>query len=690
MDRIKDHNRRKIFIYYFLSIVLPCIILCLLAFRGIRNDQALVEREQAQFASELFDTVRSRVLVHLDSIEKSFEPKLKIPPEQSLLFYDSVLKKQFTNYPQLLSLFYFDKNRYSFLAGDRILHFPRQFLHNSKNSNDEIQSGFDYIEGWRLEFQERNYAKALEFYQNILEGTPQQLGQILNSMARIEKKQENYEQAISIYERIMEISPEQYLQGKIPLSVVASREAATLHLIRGDTTKSLKLIADLLNHMLEGKWIFSSPFYSNTMTDLKFVIDKLSNSLQSKAHIKLLNRNLRYLDQLEIKDAQALQIIQFIESFDRFKAMTFDRHRFRYQIGDVSLYIALLKIGSVGNWGLIYDLKGIIKDPLTRIMYTYASGAGFEWTINSTKDTAVARSSNYLPESKSISFQLDPEIPEITVRFYPRQKGFLALFMHSAQGLFFYIFIVVLVILSLGLFFILRMVNQEVKLSQMKSYFISTVSHEFKSPLTGIRQVSEMLDQGRIQSEERKKYYYKAMVKQSERLTHLIDNILNFSKMEEGKKIFNFQKIDMVQLVHEMVNSFLQMIPDKNVDIRLNLDNNMPPISCDRMAMEQVVFNLLDNAYKYSGTNKTIEISVHKQDEKMILRIKDQGIGIEKEDQQKIFDRFFRAGDQLNHKIKGSGIGLTIVKQIIDAHHGEIRLQSVPGKGSTFHISLPA
>jgi signal transduction histidine kinase len=226
-------------------------------------------------------------------------------------------------------------------------------------------------------------------------------------------------------------------------------------------------------------------------------------------------------------------------------------------------------------------------------------------------------------------------------------------------------------------------------LSRMKSHFMSTVSHEFKSPLTSIRQMAEMLVRGRVTSLGKQQKYFDTILQQSERLSHLIDNILDFSKMEEGQKVFRFEKADIIPVVKDIVGSFQEHTAEEGFNITLEISEPVPHVSFDKEALEQVMHNLLDNAFKYSGNSKTIELRLFLKGNRVIFSVRDYGIGIRKEDHDKIFSRFYRAGEELSQSVKGSGIGLTIVKQIVEAHHGDISVESNPGKGSIFTVKLP-
>ncbi|MGH7599120.1 MAG: sensor histidine kinase [bacterium] len=244
-------------------------------------------------------------------------------------------------------------------------------------------------------------------------------------------------------------------------------------------------------------------------------------------------------------------------------------------------------------------------------------------------------------------------------------------------------------ILIFGLVLTLRGVSHELEIAKLKSDFASTISHEFKSPLTSIRQLAEMLQTNRVPSEPRRRQYYDVIVEQSERLSTLIDNVLDFSKMEEGRKVFEFERLDISGLLREIVSRVQHQISHWGFQLQACISDRLPPVKADRLAIAHVVTNLLDNAIKYSGAAKRAEIRVAAEDGHLVIAVQDHGIGIAKDELKKIFERFHRGGDPQTRTVKGAGLGLTLVKQIVQAHHGSVHAESVPGKGSTFTVRLP-
>ena len=241
-----------------------------------------------------------------------------------------------------------------------------------------------------------------------------------------------------------------------------------------------------------------------------------------------------------------------------------------------------------------------------------------------------------------------------------------------------------------GVALALRVADRAVKLSTMKSDFVSNVSHELRTPVASIRVFGELLRLGRAADPQKVREYGEHIEGESRRLTRLIDNILDFSRIESGRKEYEFAKADVREVVDGVIRTF--EVPMAARDVKITLDENggpLPPVRMDADAIAQAFQNLLDNAVKYSGGSKEVHVSLSADDGAVVIAVRDQGIGIAEDEQRKIFDRFHRVGTGLVHDVKGSGLGLSIVHHIVAAHGGEVRVDSAPGKGSTFTMRLP-
>ncbi len=244
-------------------------------------------------------------------------------------------------------------------------------------------------------------------------------------------------------------------------------------------------------------------------------------------------------------------------------------------------------------------------------------------------------------------------------------------------------------LLTGGIILTHRNISREMALARLKSDFVSNVSHELRTPLSLIRLYAETLEMGRLKSAEKYQEYYCIIRKESERLTALINNILDFSRIEAGRKEYDFRETDLRELVRNTLESYRYQIEQNGFAFEEKIAEDVPPVKVDRESMARSLLNLVNNALKYSQDQKYIGVNLFRDNGSVKLEVVDHGIGIPQHEQQKIFEKFYRVGDPLVHNTKGSGLGLSLVRHIVQAHGGEVFVDSAPGRGSKFTIALP-
>jgi signal transduction histidine kinase len=241
-----------------------------------------------------------------------------------------------------------------------------------------------------------------------------------------------------------------------------------------------------------------------------------------------------------------------------------------------------------------------------------------------------------------------------------------------------------------GVVFALRAATRAMKLSQMKSDFVSNVSHELRTPLASIRVFGELLRLGRVDAPEKAREYGEYIEAESRRLTRLIDNILDLARIESGRKSYAPEWVDLEEVLRETLRSFRPSLEQAGFRLAWQPPPApLPKLRLDTAAIAQALANLLDNAVKYSGAARDVAVSVRLDGDHAVVAVADQGIGIAADEQAKIFDRFHRVSTGLVHDVQGSGLGLAIVRHVVEAHGGRVEVASRPGAGSVFTIRLP-
>jgi two-component system phosphate regulon sensor histidine kinase PhoR len=254
-------------------------------------------------------------------------------------------------------------------------------------------------------------------------------------------------------------------------------------------------------------------------------------------------------------------------------------------------------------------------------------------------------------------------------------------------NLFLIIMSMTLIFFSLAIIYVAG--RRERQLRQLKEDFISNVSHELKTPLSLIGMFSEILKTGRVKSQETRMEYYGIIHNEAERMGHLISNLLDFASLERGERAKHFEAVNITQLVSRELEAYHYQIQKEGFQLTTEMQDGTPEILADPTAISMALFNLLDNSVKYSGDRKQIKVKVAQENGYIDVSVADKGPGIPAEEQQKIFEKFYRGSTAAGRKVRGSGIGLSITKHVAEMHGGVVLVDSKVGEGSTFTLRIP-
>jgi len=291
-----------------------------------------------------------------------------------------------------------------------------------------------------------------------------------------------------------------------------------------------------------------------------------------------------------------------------------------------------------------------------------------------------------------VATEIGEALPHWEVAAYLRNPDKLKETARTIQLTLGLLILVLVVAIGVGGWLIANELNRQLTLARQKTDFVSNVSHELKTPLTSIRMFSELLAEGRVNDPAKQRSYLHIITAETARLTRLINNVLDFSRLERGEKKYNFRDCDLVSVARDTAETYRPHLENNGFKFDCSIPEHPLPVRGDTDALAQIIVNLLSNAEKYSNGPKEIELLVSRQDGPLPyaeVKVLDRGPGVPRGSEEKIFEKFYRAHDSLSSGIQGSGLGLTLARQIARAHGGDVVYESREGGGSCFALRLP-
>lgn len=433
---------------------------------------------------------------------------------------------------------------------------------------------------------------------------------------------------------------------------------------------SEKLLKSKLKGLLDNNLALETVFYADSLGNINFIYRLDENSSAAGQEIselkKVLGDSKRIIDRLfNYKSANYTKIEPVV-----------------YSSAQKEILIFVLNNRNIG--GFIIDKNLFVTQNLSSVIQSIAKDE-FAVSVFNSKSlqniySAEQTDARQFQQKKSLwlipDYSLGIVLKGKTVESLVKERIFRNL-----------IIIILLTVLMVVIAWIgYKNVRREVELAQIKSEFVSNVSHELRTPLSLISMFTETLSMGRVQSEEKRNEYYGIIHQETERLSKIVNKILNFSKIEAGKWKYNFTTVDLNSIAFTVFDNYKFHLQQNGFSFSFDKYKEPLEIIADPESLSEAIINLIDNAIKYSGENKSVTLKTGNDDGHAFVEVMDSGVGISAEEQKKIFDKFYRATSDNVHNTKGTGLGLTLVKHIVDAHKGEIILTSEPGKGSAFRI----
>jgi signal transduction histidine kinase len=705
-----DWQRRAV-IFFAAFLLILSAVLVFFAIREAEREKLLKEKEieaERQRLAETIDTRASSLVGEaesrvLEAVEKTRGEAGAGEPSQAI----ALLKDSLTDIPLVSEVFVVDdESQIAFLDAK-----PLYLLPGEKRGPKEIVRSLVNDERWKqaeaAEFRLNDQSRAAALYGTLAARTadPDLDALFLNRQARCYAKSGQHEKALASYGRQLEIGLPDLASEGIPLEVTALFQIGNIHLQRGQGAEAAEAFIELYQGLVETRWpLTRAQFFSfKKLTEDRFqtAVGELDASLRAERDTRL--------EELKKRETKQLAWTGILEKvgeriIPRMRLEALDLN------ADSGSFLRIAEAADSGSLLVSFfspdknTMFGLIIDPQALADGLFPPGSGQPgpeggWSIAVVDESGKPVASRGLVSPGTSEKSTEPQLvfrgaftdsfPPWKIDIYRSGAGAAEKEFRMRRAVYVLSLAAVIAALFFGGYLAIRSTARELKLAKLKSDFTATVSHEFRTPLTSIRYMAELLQRGRVRDEGRKQEYYETITGESERLSRLVENLLDFSKIEAGMKEYRFEETDIAALVADVASRFRQQAALKNFSLETEIKDGIPVIPADKDSLARAVLNLLDNAVKYSGGNPRVILRIWSGDEVISIQVEDHGIGISKSEQKKIFEKFYRSESALESDVKGSGIGLPLVEHVVRAHGGKVLLESEPDKGTRVTIRLP-
>ncbi|MBE3085805.1 MAG: HAMP domain-containing histidine kinase [Bacteroidetes bacterium] len=694
-------QQKKLLVVFFITIFLPSVSLSIFGIVALRNEKfrlaKQIENEQIQIANSL----KGKIETKLEEIEKKLENLANYPSFRQkdypvikelltgLSKKDSLIGIIFLLYKDEEPLFPLFQAGFEKNASIPVLAYNNFLQQQIKNAED-------------AEYIRNDYLRTVSIYNDAFQqsGNKTIKARMLNHIARNLMKAGKFSEAADVYSKIINDFPDERTESGLPLELHAKLQKTECQRMLGDKVSATNGDLTVFEELLENRWNLNE---SQFKTYSSIVIERLTGlqsdnagkSMVFNTQFELLKKQFQYKTvQWQTISNIKSYIVPELLGFLQTNSISPSSFEFSKRIGNEDYLITAVTIpgqnqpGNAGMLGIklnsIYLQNNILNNAIQEIQPLQNTVL----CITTLSGDSIKGNRNNVPGAITTTALFDNNFPPWRLELAyvgPKGMGEINIF----TNFYFWTIITLIIILVFGTALIARIVAREMEILKIKSDFVSSVSHEFKTPLTSMKALTERLEKGKVTEPAKMKQYISIISYDIDRLIRLVGNILNFSNIEEGKKVYKKEETDIAIWLKEAINNYKKESFENKIDIHVQLMDDMPAISIDKDAMTQAIFNLLDNAVKFSRGDVEAEVTAEKNGNTIIIKVKDKGIGIENDEKDKIFEKFYRGESAVKYFIKGTGLGLALVKYTIEAHNGHIVVESEPGWSTVFTITLP-
>ncbi len=706
LDNLKIALRRqkKLITIFFLTIFIPSVTLSIFGIRSIRNEKfrqaEQIENEHRRAA----DFIKGQV----DTRFKDIEPALiNLVQDEAFLKKDisairNLLSNRFDNHPLIEHVFLVYENenpRFPLFQTAADIKGRLPLISQTEAVKSNLKKAEEY------EFKTKNFRSAIRAYEGlILQSKANNFkAQMRNNIARCYTKLGDYNQAIKNYSLICDKYPESQSSYGLPLCLIARVEILNDYQSLGEKSNSLKSSLELFRDILQQTWYLNENQFKTYSSMVNEAAREAISKAEGNQSFEDDKRELIRLEEIYQERLRQWQVInelkkEIIPELQRRipppKPHEFAPYQHSKSIGQKDFLTLAVPVtdqdrkSSLGFLGVKIKEDHLKNDVLKNLIEDTQLTENSSVTISDLSGRIILGEENPSPELLTVTEFFENNFPPWKIEFFREKTASLGI-ADIRKSFYFWTILTLIIVLIFGTALIMRTVAHEMEVLKIKSDFVSSVSHEFKTPLTSIKALVERLQSGKVNEATKMDQYFSVISQDAEKLTRLVNNILDFSKIEEGKKEYELVETNIAQLVSQQIEAFQKDVIKEGIKITVQIEKDIPSLTLDKIAVSQAFNNLLDNAVKFSPEGKCIRVEVTKDEKKVMIDIIDEGIGIPSDEIDKVFDKFYQARNALKQSVKGTGLGLTLVKHTIEAHGGTVHVKSKIGQGSTFTLIFP-
>jgi len=699
--KIAVRRQKKLLLIFAITIFLPSVSLSIFGIKALRNEKFRLTQEIENDQLQLANSIKSKIESRFTETEKrlitlannpSF-PQRDFPVIKDLINglskKDSLAGIVFFLYGNEEPIFPLFQTLSELDAIETLVVYDKKLKQQLRNAED-------------AEYIRNEYLGAVSIYNDaFLQSTNNTIkARMLNHVARNLMKAGEFSRATAVYSQIINDFPNERTESGLPLELHAEIQKSECYISLGDTVSAAKGDLNVLEELIVNRWTLSE---SQFKIYSSIVIERLTGLFQDSAV-----RSSEYISQFEQLQKQyqfqtgQWQTISNIKSniaselpgYLQTNSPSSSPFEFSKRIGNDDYLILAVTIPAqnqpdkAGILGVKLNNLFLQENILNSVVEDIQSFQNTAIYITSLSGDSIKGNKNNNPDAITTTALFDDNFPPWSLELaYVGPKGLGEI--NFFTNFYFWTIITLIIILVFGTAMITRIVNHEMEILKIKSDFVSSVSHEFKTPLTSMKSLTERMEKGKVIQPAKMKQYISIISRDIDKLIRLVSNILNFSKIEAGKKLYKMEKTDIATWLTKTITTYKKESIESELNIHIQIGNNIPAIHIDKDAMEQAIFNLLDNAIKFSPGTLKAELTLERNNDSVLIKIKDQGLGIEDDEKDKIFEKFYRGNRAVEYSIKGTGLGLALVKYTVEAHNGHIVVKDEPGWSSVFMITLP-